>query len=116
MAKNKKKIIVTSVILLLIFIITGGTYYHKHFAFKKKIIDPTGINPSQAAALYNPVDNVIEGNSNGIMTMVIVFGYKCPNCRKMIPTEKRFIQNNSNKSLSELVVSNNHIKLAVEVS
>lgn len=54
------------------------------------------ISPQQTAALYNPQNNTILGNPNGNVTLVVIFDYNCPYCRKMEPLIKQLVQNNPN--------------------
>jgi protein-disulfide isomerase len=54
------------------------------------------ITPQQTAALYNPQNNSILGNPNGNVTLVVLFDYNCPYCRKMEPLIIQLAKNNPN--------------------
>jgi len=52
------------------------------------------ITPSAAKALYNPGLNTVAGNPNGSVTLVELFDYNCPSCRKIQPVIEMMIKRN----------------------
>ena len=63
-------------------------------AENSKALQP--ITPQQAAILYNPRGNTILGNPNGDVTLVVLFDYNCPYCRKMEPIIQQLVQQDPN--------------------
>lgn len=54
------------------------------------------LSPQQIALLYNPRGNTLLGNPNGNVTLVEIFDYQCPYCRKMTPVIEQLVKNNPN--------------------
>ena len=54
------------------------------------------LTPQQISQLYNPAGNTILGNPNGGVTVVEIFDYQCPYCRKMVPIMQKLVKANPN--------------------